>query len=73
LLIHMTFRMFTVGMFDRFLVELLLSRFERLPSSATDRFARSLGTTFWERSEVFVNHRRLPRPRWRATHPSPNS
>ena len=60
-------RMGTVGMFDRFLIDLLLPRFERLPNSATDRFARSFGTTFWRRSDVFVNHRRLSPPRWRAT------
>jgi hypothetical protein len=53
---------FTVGLFDRFRIDLLMPRFERLPAQAKDRFTRSLGIV-WRRSQVHVNNQPLRRPR----------
>ena len=54
--------MFTVGFLDRFQIDLLLPQFERLPAVERDRFAQALGIV-WTRSDVHVNHQRLPRPK----------
>ena len=54
--------MFTVGFLDRFRIDILLPRYEQLPTPMKDRFIRSLGMA-WFHSEIFVNHHKLLKPR----------
>lgn len=54
--------MFTLGFLDRLRIDILLPRYEQLPTSAKDRFLRSLGMA-WFHSEIFVNQHQLAKPR----------
>ena len=54
--------MFTLGFLDRLRIDILLPRYEQLPTSAKDRFVRSLGMA-WFHSEISVNQHQLPKPR----------